>query len=148
MMVSQTRSLVPVLAPSWNLDRILEDFLGNSLLPEMTSGVFPAWNVAEDERGFRVEAELPGFSRDKLDLHVAGGELRISGSREGETQDEKTRFHRRERFSGNFSRTIRFGVPIDADKVEAIFRDGILTVTLPKSEAALPRKIRLNVASE
>jgi HSP20 family protein len=134
------------LAPSWNIDRLFEDFFANSTLGEMGTSVFPAWNVSEDERSIRVEAELPGFSRDALDIHFAGRELRISGARHASTEDETTTYHRRERFTGNFSRTLRLGVPIDADKVEAIYKDGILTVTLPKSEAALPRKIRVNAA--
>ena len=112
------------------------------------SARFPAWNVGEDERSFRVEVELPGFCRDDIDLHLEGGSLRITGSRHGTQPDDKTTYHHRERFVGKFSRTLRLGAPIEPDQVEAVFKDGILTVTLPKSEASLPRKIRVNEATE
>jgi HSP20 family protein len=111
-------------------------------MQEETS-VFPAWNVSEDESTFRVEAELPGFTRENLEIQVTGNELRLAGSREKEASEENRKVVRRERFAGLFSRTLRLPVAIDAGKVEAVFQDGILTVTLPKSEAALPRKIQV-----
>jgi HSP20 family protein len=122
---------------------MFQDFFQDSWLQGGAGGVFPAWNVAEDDKSFHVEAELPGFSQEDLEIKVAGGELHLSGMRDGSQQDEKASYHRRERFSGKFSRTLRFGVPIDVDKVAAKFVDGVLTVTLPKAEAALPRKIRV-----
>lgn len=143
MLVPQVRSLVPVLHRSWDIDRFLDDFFNETPLREMRSNVFPAWNVSESDRSYRIEAELPGFARENFDIQVAGDELRLTGSRE-ETSEEKTTVHHRERFTGKFSRTLRFNVPIDSGKVEATFKDGILTVTLPKSEAALPRKIRVD----
>jgi HSP20 family protein len=148
MLVPQVRSLVPVLNPTWNIDRFLEGFFSDSLSPEAELSVFPAWNVSEDERSFRMEAELPGFIREDLDIQVTGNELRLSGSREKAASEERAKVLRRERFTGTFSRTLRLPVPIDADKVEAVFTDGILSVTLPKSEAALPRKIQVQAATK
>jgi HSP20 family protein len=145
MLVPQVRSLVPVLNPAWNIDRFLEGLFSDSLFPEEPS-VFPAWNVSEEERSFLIEAELPGFPRESLEIQVTGNELRLSGSREKETE-ENTKVLRRECFKGWFSRTLRLPVEIDADKVEAVFKDGILSVTLPKSEAALPRKIQVQAAT-
>jgi HSP20 family protein len=137
---------MPVMTPSWGMDRLFEDFFSDFPFGNTGQGVFPAWNVAEDEKSFRVEAEVPGFSHDNLEISVVGDELRLSGKREHETKDEKSSFHRRERFTGEFSRALRFGTPIQSDKVEATFKDGVLTVILPKAEVALPRKISVKAA--
>ncbi len=149
MLVSRVRTNLPALTPSWNLDRLFEDFFTDlPSLPsrDLTASTFPLWNVSEDEKSFTVEAEVPGFAKDDLEIGVVGDELRVSGARELETKDEKTSVHRRERFSGKFSRALRFAVPIETEGVEARFKDGVLTVTLPKSQAALPRKIRVQGA--
>ena len=146
MLVPHVRSLVPLMNPTLNIDRFLEQLLRESPLGEFNLGTYPAWNVSEDERSFRIEAELPGFPRENLEIQVTGNELRLSGSREM-TDDEKTTVHRRERFTGQFSRALRLNVPVDADQVQAVFKDGILTVTLPKSESALPRKIQVQAAT-
>jgi HSP20 family protein len=151
MLVPKVRSLVPLTHPTWNIDRFLEGFFNDTPFGEFgeaTRAAFPSWNVSENERSFRVEAELPGFARENLEIQVTGNELRLSGSRESNSVEDKTKVVRRERFTGHFSRTLRVNVPVDADKVEAVFKDGVLTVTLPKSEAALPRKIRVQEATK
>ena len=103
---------------------------------------FPALNVWEDDTQLFVEAEVPGLKLDDLELLVEGDELTVKGSRK-DLDDEGASFHRRERGTGNFSRIVRLPVEVDADKVQATLRDGILTVTLPKAQAVLPRKIEV-----
>lgn len=103
----------------------------------------PPINVFEDANAYFVEAELPGFKLGDLDITMHGGELTITGSREtGET--EEGRFIRRERPTGRFTRTLRLGSDIDSEKVAATLEHGVLTVTLPKAEAAKPRKITIS----
>ena len=135
MLLPQVRTFLPATTPTWAVDRLFEDFFSDFPFRDAGAGVFPAWNVSEDEKAFHVEAGLPGFSRDDIEISVVGDELRLSGSRKVEKKDDKASVHRRERFTGTFSRSLRLGVPIEADKVEASFKDGILTVSLPKSEA-------------
>lgn len=142
MLIPRVTGPLTAFAPAWSIDRLFEDFFAGDPDRVPSTGVFPAWNVFEDEKSFLVEAEVPGFSKEGLEISVVGDELRLSGAREPRV-DEKANVHRRERFVGKFSRALRFGVPIDAQKVEARFANGVLTVTLPKSEAALPRKIRV-----
>lgn len=146
MLIPRVRTVLPTVAPTWNVDRLFEDFFSDAAVREFAPSTFPAWNVAEDDKSFTVEAEVPGFTKENLVIDVVGDELRLAGSREHETRDEKTNVHRRERFTGKFSRTLRFGIPIETEKVEARFKDGVLTITLPKSEAALPRKIKVQGA--
>jgi len=105
-------------------------------------GPFPALNAWEDDHNFYVEAELPGFRIEDVELHVRGAELTLSGERKPQEKPDVT-YHRRERAHGRFHRTLELPVPIEADKVQATLSDGVLTVTLPKAEAARPRKIEV-----
>lgn len=111
-----------------------------------SAAVAPALNVWEDETAFYVEADLPAVSPDKLDITVKeGSRLTLSGERKP-TDPPNAVWHRQERFTGTFTRELTLPTPVDADKVEAKFELGVLKLTLPKSEAARPRKI--NVKAE
>jgi HSP20 family protein len=102
---------------------------------------FPALNVWEDEANLFVEAELPGMELSDLEIYVTGGnQLTIKGERR-QPNYEKSVWHRQERGFGTFVRTVTLPAAVDSEKVEARFQDGVLIVTLPKAEAAKPRKI-------
>lgn len=105
-----------------------------------TTTAFPPVNVWEDENNLYVEAELPGFSMNDVNVEMEGDELTIHATRE-ETIAEGTTVRRRERRYGEFTRTLRLTTPIDTDRVEAALDRGVLTVTLPKAEQARARKI-------
>ncbi|MBL9125058.1 MAG: Hsp20/alpha crystallin family protein [Planctomycetaceae bacterium] len=100
----------------------------------------PAINLWEDQGELYAEAELPGVKQDDLEVLVVGGELTIKGQRPAPANGAQA-FHRRERNGGPFQRTVRLPVDVDASKVEATLRDGVLTIKLPTAEAAKPRKI-------
>lgn len=101
---------------------------------------YPALNIWEEGDQLFAEAELPGMGMDDVELFVVGNELTIKGQRRP-LADENASYHRRERGVGEFSRTVTLPVEIDSDKVEASLKNGVLTITLPKAEAARPRKI-------
>ncbi len=105
--------------------------------------MFPALNVWQDGDNLLAEAELPGVKSEDLEISVVGSELTIHGRRP-ESNDEGTSFHRRERGAGEFTRVVRLPVEVDPDKVQASLQDGVLRLTLPKAEAAKPRKIQVN----
>ena len=105
-----------------------------------SAGVFPALNIWEDEHAFHVEAEVPGMKLEDVEVTLFEGELSIRGERKN-LPVEGAAYHRRERGAGSFGRTVRLPVALDAEKVQASMQDGILTITLPKAEAAKPRKI-------
>ena len=107
-----------------------------------TPGAFPALNVWEDEQNVYTEAELPGFRMENLEVYVIGNELSIKGERPEEHQEKGT-YHRRERGTGTFNRTLRLPVEIDANRVEATLKDGILCLTMPKTAEARPRKVQV-----
>jgi HSP20 family protein len=103
----------------------------------------PAVNVWEKEGGFVLEAELPGFSLNDLEITVEGAEVVLRGERKAEAPAPNSTLHKRERWFGKFERRLEFPIEIDADKAEAVMRDGVLTLTLPKSPAAAARKIAI-----
>jgi HSP20 family protein len=103
----------------------------------------PAIDLTESDDGFTVVAELPGMSEADIGLSVMDDVLTLSGEKKIEEQSDIKRHHT-ERRSGKFSREVRFSTPVDADKVAASFANGVLTVTLPKSDQAKPRTIKIN----
>jgi HSP20 family protein len=104
-------------------------------------GAAPALNVWEDDAAFYVEADLPDVAADKLDVTVKeGNRLSIAGERKV-PEPAHAVWHRQERFAGAFSRELTLPTPVDPDRVQAKFEHGVLKLTLPKSEAARPRKI-------
>lgn len=105
---------------------------------------YPALNLWDDGESFYAEAELPGFRIEDIDLAVAGCDLRIRGKRETPSAKDRA-VHRQERPSGEFSRTIMFPAEIDADRVQAGLKDGVLRILLPKAPTAKPRKIEVKV---
>lgn len=114
---------------------------GGVLQGEPGAGVFPLMNVTEDKDNFYVRAELPGIKAEDLDISITGNTLSVSGERKIPAEEASATFHRREREAGKFSRVITLPTQVDPQKVEAKGAFGILTVTLPKAEAARPKQI-------
>jgi HSP20 family protein len=104
------------------------------------TGVFPALNVSEDDECVYVRAELPGVNADDLDLTTQDDTLVIKGERKI-PEIEGVNYHRREREAGVFQRAITLPVQIDEAKISAVFRDGVLTLTLPKAPESRPQRI-------
>jgi len=110
------------------------------------SRVYPALNMTEEGDNFLVRAELPGVKAEDLDISVVEGRLVIRGERKIGAEGKDTNYHRKEREAGFFRRTITLPTKVAADKVSAVMRNGILTVTLPKSEETKPRRIAVKSA--
>ena len=101
----------------------------------------PAFDVAETANAIVVKAELPGMDVKDIDIALTDGLLTIRGERKLEKEDKKEDYHRIERQFGSFSRSLNLGTRVKADGIEAAYKDGILTVTLPKVEESKPKKI-------
>jgi HSP20 family protein len=125
---------------------LLTEGITRGLWKEPGAGVFPMMNVTEDKDNYYVRAELPGIKAEDLELSVTADTLSISGERKLPTEDENAQYHRRERETGRFSRIISLPSPMDTGKVEAKCNEGILTVTLPKAEAAKPKQITIKAS--
>ena len=107
-------------------------------------GSYPSVNVLSSSDEIVVECEFPGVKRDDIDLSIAGETVVIKGSKKCECETDGIQYHRRERGSGDFSRTVVLPEKIDADRISASMTDGILTIRLPKSEAAMLKKIKIS----
>lgn len=105
----------------------------------------PDINVWEDGTSVYVEAELPGVSADALRIDVAGSELTIAGDRNA--SDTTGTSLRRERATAPFRRTISLPWEIAGEKVDAVLHDGVLTITMPRSERTRPRRIAVSAAA-
>ena len=103
-------------------------------------------NITEDEKNYYVRAELPGIKADELEMSVTGDTLSVSGERKLPAEDEKAQYHRKERDAGRFSRIVTLPGQLNTGKVEARCTDGVLTVTLPKAEAAKPKQITVKTS--
>ena len=122
--------------------RAFETLAGNgSRASASESGVFPPINVTQDDDHFYVRAEIPGIVAEDLAISALRNRLAISGKREIAAESERVSYHRRERAEGSFNRTVTLPGPVDAERVEAKYTDGILSLTLPKAEEAKPRQI-------
>ena len=105
----------------------------------------PALDVQEDKDKFTVNLELPGLKREDISVQIEDGSLVITGERKEETASEGTEVHRRERYYGKFSRAVTLPVAVAADQVRANYKDGVLSITLPKAEEAKPKSIDVGV---
>lgn len=106
-------------------------------------GEFPPLNVWANEENALITAEIPGVNADDLDISVVGDTLTLAGARSSENGDEQRTYHRRERWQGNFSRTIQLPFRINAEEVDATFDNGVLQVVLPRAEADKPHRISI-----
>ncbi len=144
------RTYPPILSPIAELERELDRFFGrstgNATTPLFGNGIAaPATDVREDDKQFVVLVELPGVKKDDVQVSLEDGVLTISGERKGESETTEGRFHRRERFVGRFGRSFELGVPVDSKAVKASFKDGVLSVTVPKAENVRTKSIEIAV---
>jgi HSP20 family protein len=104
----------------------------------------PVLDVHEDKDNFVIRTELPGLRREDIDVALHDGAVIISGERKSEAVKEGVEIHRQERYYGKFQRALTLPAPVAGDKVKAQYKDGVLTVTLPKVEEAKPKQITVS----
>ncbi len=121
------------------IGRIFDGY-GPWLASPLSSARFPALNIWEDGEAVYAEAELPGVNPQDLEVYAVGNELTIKGRRPAAAEDNAC-YHRRERGTGEFTRVVTLPVEVNAEKVEASLKSGVLTVTMPKADEVKPRKI-------
>ena len=126
------------------MNQIFDDRRGGSAFGvERGTSTFPPLDIRHDEQNVYVVAEIPGVASETLDLSITGDTLAIKGERKApEVKEEQ--LHRRERPWGHFNRLVSLPERVDAEKIQATLKDGILRVTLPKAESARPRTIKIS----
>jgi HSP20 family protein len=129
------------------MDRAFESAFGfrNFGAPGTLSGWTPAVDVYHDKDQFTVVAELPGLKKEEIEISLEGDTLTISGQRTAEQRQSDQSF-RRERFFGRFQRSLTLPSVVDAEKVKATYKDGILEVVLPKAEESKPKQIEVSLS--
>jgi HSP20 family protein len=105
----------------------------------------PAVDVAETDQAYEIKAELPGLDEKNIEVKVANGVLSIKGEKQEEKEEREKDYYRRERSFGSFERSFQLPDDIEADKIEATFKNGVLSVTLPKSAEARQQAKKIEV---
>lgn len=128
------------------LVRLVESVLGRDpfISEELSDRWAPPVDIRETDDAFLVEAELPGLKKEDVDITLEGNMLQLRGERRFEREKEEEGFHRMERAYGSFTRTFSLPSRVDSEGVEASFQDGILTVRVPKTAEARPRRIEIH----
>lgn len=111
--------------------------------PAATTTWSPAIDIFETEGEIVVKAEVPGMDRKDISLHIENNVLTLKGDRRFEKEAKEENYHRIERSYGGFSRAFSIPVIVDEEKIRADYKDGVLTIALPKKEQAKPKQIRI-----
>ena len=127
-----------------DMDRLFSSLFGG--MAEEREGFWaPIVDIEEDNESILVKAEIPGMTKEEIKVSVQGNILTITGERKHETETKNRTFHRVERSYGKFSRMITLPTDVEADKVKANYKDGILSVMLPKPEVTKPKHIDVEI---
>ena len=128
------------------LNRLLGDSIQADNGPEGVGSWVPPVDVVEEPERLVFRAEIPGVSKEDIDIKVENGTLILRGEKKQEREVEGETAHRVERFYGTFTRSFALPATIDAEKIVARTKDGVLELILPKAELAKPRKIQIVAA--
>jgi len=129
------------------VNRLFDNFLGRpAQQPGSMERVWaPAVDMFETKDALMVAAELPGLDEKDIHLSIIGDVLSVRGERQWNQEVKQESYYRGERWYGKFERSLPLPMPVQADKVTAKYRDGVLTITLPKVEEIRPKEIKIDV---
>jgi len=134
------------------MDRLFNQFFGRGGDGEGATWGPGTWvppvDIYETDEAFVLKAELPGVSKEDLQIELYDNRLILRGERKHETDVKEEQYHRRERAYGRFERSFWLPTAVDADKIQAHFMNGVLDLRLPKSEAAKPKRIAITEPEE
>ncbi|ODS00376.1 hypothetical protein AUC68_00990 [Methyloceanibacter methanicus] len=148
----------PLLSLRREVERLFDDF--SAVSARRSGGMFgaepfwrgefglahaPAVDIVEQEKNYRVTAELPGMDEKDIDVKFADGVLTITGEKKEESEEKQKDYYRSERHFGAFQRSFRVPDGVEADKIEASVKNGVLTVLLPKSDTAQKRETTIAI---
>lgn len=128
------------------LDRFFGPVMGEETEMPTPTTWYPMVDIAEKKDAFVVTAELPGMKKEDIHITFKDGTLSIEGERKRESEVKGVDYHRVERRYGKFCRTFQIPVSVKEDKIQAAYKDGILTIQLPKAEEAKPKEISVKVS--
>lgn len=127
------------------INRIFNGIAPRSRDEDYESAVWsPMVDIVEDADGYTLSFDLPGVAKDDVKMHFADNTLKISGERKAVEEKKDSTCHRIEKVYGKFYRSFSFPAAVNADKISATYRDGVLTVSVPKAEEVKPKQIAIN----
>jgi HSP20 family protein len=129
------------------VNRMFTELLGRSKESNLTSWA-PAVDILESEHELVVKADLPDVKPEELDIRVENNILTIRGERKFEEKVDEKKYLRVERSYGSFARSFSLANTVNAEAIKADYRDGVLTLTIPKREEAKPKQIKVNVGAQ
>lgn len=131
---------------NFGFDRFFDSFLNNDWMNDEVSGSWlPVVDISETDNGYHFEAELPGLDKEDVKISMNDQVLTISGEKKYENKDEKANCHRMERRYGKFERKFRINSEVLIDKIDAVFKNGVLSINVPKAEIAKPKNIEVKI---
>ena len=128
------------------MDRLFDRFSGDVDTSEELTVGYPLVDIKETKDDILLTAEIPGMSKDDVKISLAENMLTIKGEKKEEKKKDEDNYHRTERRYGSFQRSFSVSTPIDADKIKASCKDGILTIKLPKKEESKQKEIPISIS--
>lgn len=160
-MIKKPESDLPMMPKGERMSRFFEDIVRtfdefpsfgrrlSHLFKDEVGGEFaPRVDMREDETNFVVTADLPGMTKEDVNVDVTASAVTLHGEKKREREEKRENYHLVERSFGSFSRTLRLPHEIDPEKASAIFKDGVLTMALPKMMKSAPDKKTLDIKTE
>ena len=124
-------------------DRLFNWAFGNNDLTGGSRPLVPAMDVVEEENRYLVRAELPGLTKDDIEITYKDGILILAGEKKLKSEEKAGRYYLRERFEGKFGRNLQLPEKVDVENIEATFENGVLELVLPFNPDSQPRKIQI-----
>ena len=129
-----------------DMDKMVKTVFHNSQYSPMISEDWvPAVDIKEDDTSFVLSADIPGLKKSDIDLFVENNILKISGNRDHINENDNSEYHYQERTHGSFHRSFKLPISVVEENISATFRNGILTVVLPKNEEAQPKQRTIKI---
>ena len=126
-------------------EEFFSDFPFSGSLTESRDSWVPSVDILEKDGNLILRAELPGMTEKDIDLKIEGNTLTLKGERKMDKEDKESNYHRVESFYGSFTRSFRLPDTVDYEKINAEYKNGVLTVTLPQKPEVKPREIPVSV---
>jgi len=147
MSITRWRPFGEVMSMQREFNRLFDNLLQGQDDASDYHGVWkPDVDIKEKADEIIITAELPGMKKEDIKLTIHDNVLQICGEKKREAEEKDESYHRVERIYGSFSRTFTLPSLVEASKIEALFKDGILQITLPKSEKAKPKEIDIKMS--
>jgi HSP20 family protein len=147
MAITRWRPFRDVVSIQDEMNRLFDDFFGRPVLKTgWTEGVWsPIVDISEDKENMIIKSEMPGMSKDDVKISIQDNVLTLKGEKKQEKEEKDKNYHRIERNYGSFCRSFQLPTSVKSDKVKASYKDGVLSVTLPKTEDVKPKEIPISI---